>query len=92
MKPDNLKDEGISMREMLLQKVLPAWRKPFDPFDEATWPYIEFLQREYITAGSAVVGRERFELIGRWGLKPRRIDVHGIGLKRSIGLERAIKM
>jgi hypothetical protein len=92
MKPENLKDEGISMREMLMQKVLPAWRKPFDPFDETTWPYIEFLQKEYVTAGSAVASRKRFELIGRWGLKPRKIDVHGIGLKRSIGLERAIKM
>jgi hypothetical protein len=90
MKPENLKGEGISVREMLLQKVLPAWRKPSDPFDEATWPYVEFLQKEYVTAGSAIASRERFELIGRWGLKPRKIDVHGIGLKRSIGLERAI--
>jgi hypothetical protein len=93
MRPETLKDEGISMRDMLMQKVLPAWRaSTADPFDPTTWPSVEFLQKEYVTAGSAVASRKRFELIGRWGLKPRKIDVHGIGLKRSIGLERAIKM
>ena len=74
------------MRDMLMQKVLPAWRSPTaDPLDPTTWFSVEFLQKEFVTAGSAVGSRERFALIGRWGLKSRKIDVHGIGLKRSIG-------
>ena len=68
-----------------MQKVLPAWRDP-------TRPCVEFLQKEYVTAGSAVASRNRFRIIGRWGMKPRSLDVHGVGLKRSIGLERALKL
>jgi hypothetical protein len=85
MRPENLEDESISLRELLMQKVLAAWRDP-------TCPPVEFLQKEYVTAGSAVASRNRFRIIGRWGMKPRSLDVHGVGLKRSIGLERAMKL
>jgi hypothetical protein len=60
MKPENLKDEGISLRKLLMQKVLPAWRS------EAT-PCVEFLQKEYVTAGSAVASFGRFPIIGAGG-------------------------
>ena len=85
MRPENLEDESISMRELLMRKVVPAWRDP-------SCPCVEFRQKEYVTAGSAVASRKRFCIIGRWGVKPRSLDVHGIGLKRSIGLERALKL
>jgi hypothetical protein len=85
MRPQNLEDESISLRELLMQKVLVAWRDP-------TCPCVEFRQKEYVTAGSAVASRNRFRIIGRWGMRPRSLDVHGVGLKRSIGLERAMKL
>jgi hypothetical protein len=68
-----------------MQKVPAAWRDP-------TCPCVEFRQKEYVTAGSAVASRNRFRIIGRWGMKPRSLDVHGVGLKRSIGLGRALKL
>jgi hypothetical protein len=85
MRPESLETESISMRELLMQKVPAGWRDP-------TCPCVEFRQKEYITAGSAVASRNRFRIIGRWGMKPRSLDVHGVGLKRSIGLERALKL
>ncbi len=37
-----------------------------------------------MTAGSAVAGRARFKVIGRWAKRPRTIDVHIPGLKRRL--------
>jgi hypothetical protein len=85
MRPENLEDDSISLRELLMQKALAAWRDP-------TRPRVDFLQKEYVTAGSAVASRNRFRIIGRWGMKPRSLNVHGVGLKRAIGLEREIKL
>ena len=36
-----------------------------------------------MTAGSAVAGRARFKVIGRWAKRPRTIDVHIPGLKTT---------
>jgi hypothetical protein len=49
---------------------------------------ISFMQREFVTAGSAVVGAERFKLIGRWTTKPKILIVNEAGLKRDLIKER----
>jgi hypothetical protein len=73
-----------TQEEWLLRLVPAAWRKPADPNDRKTWPELKIEQSEFITAGSAVAGRARFKVIGRWAKRPRTIDVHIPGLKRRL--------
>jgi hypothetical protein len=70
-----------TMRDLLLQKALPAWREISDPDHAASWPEISFMQRIFVTAGSSVAGAERFK---RWTKKPRYVKVHEAGLKRRL--------
>jgi hypothetical protein len=85
MSPGNMvRSEGMTLRDLLLDKFLPAWQMPCDPADPATWPRVEFEQREFVTAGSAVTSPARFKLIGRWAIKARNIDAHSAGLKRRL--------
>jgi len=70
--------------EWLLQLVPAARRQPADPNDPTTRPELKIEQSEFITAGSAVAGRARFKVIGRWAKRPRTIDVHIPGLKRRL--------
>ena len=73
-----------TQEEWLLNLVPAAWRKPSDPNDRKTWPELKIEQSEFMTAGSAVAGRARFKVIGRWAKRPRAIDVHIPGLKRRL--------
>ena len=74
--------------EWLLEKVPPAWQVPSEPHDETTWPALDVLQTEFVTAGSAVASRGRFRVIGRWAKKPRRVDACIAGLKRRLNMLR----
>ena len=73
-----------TQEEWLLQLVPAVWCKPSELDDPSTWPKLEIEQTEFITAGSAVAGRARFKVIGRWAKRPRTIDVHVPGLKRRL--------
>jgi len=84
VKTRGMKRNYQTQEEWLLQLVPAAWCKPADPNDPSTWPKLEIEQTEFVTAGSAVAGRKRFETIGRWAKKPRTIDVHIPGLKRRL--------
>jgi hypothetical protein len=84
VKTRGMKRNYQTQEEWLLQRVPEAWRIPSDPNDPKTWPRLEIEQTEFVTAGSAVAGRKRFETIGRWAKKPRTIDVHIPGLKRRL--------
>jgi hypothetical protein len=71
--------------EWLLHDVPEAWRNAsVDPHDRSTWPTVTLDQNEFVTAGSAVAGRERFKAMGRWAQKSRVIGVHIPGLKRQL--------
>ncbi len=84
VKTRGMKRNYQTQEEWLLKRVPAAWRKPSDPNDPSTWPKLEIEQTEFVTAGSAVAGRKRFETIGRWAKRPRTIDVHIPGLKRRL--------
>ncbi len=84
VKTRGMKRNYQTQEEWLLQLVPAAWRKPSDPNDPETWPELKIEQTEFITAGSAVAGRARFKVIGRWAKRPRTIDVHIPGLKRRL--------
>jgi hypothetical protein len=76
--------------EILLKHVTAAWRDAVDvdPDDADTFPTVAFDQREFINAGSAIAGRARFRIIGRWADKPRVVKVHIPGLKRRLNMLR----
>ena len=40
--------------------------------------------RIFMTAGAAVASRDRFELIGRWAVVPKKLTVHTPGPKRRL--------
>jgi hypothetical protein len=75
---------GISMREFLLEKTLPEWKRLVDNEDEDDLPSVETNQHTYMTAGSAVATRQRFQVCGRWADTNRRLEVHEVGLKRIL--------
>jgi hypothetical protein len=77
-----LMKEGVD--EFLIAQVLPQWRKPMVKGDKSTHPRVEIKMRKYVTAGSAVVSRERFRVIGRWCNDSRWLDVHHVGVKREL--------
>jgi hypothetical protein len=87
-----VKARGFKTTEEILLKDVPAaWRLTvdIDPNDERTFPKVEFLQREFMSAGTAVASRERFLSIGRWAEnKPRTVRVHIPGLKRRLNVLR----
>lgn len=84
VKTRGMKRNYQTQEAWLLQLVPAAWRKAADPNDPKTWPELKIEQSEFITAGSAVTGRARFKVIGRWAKRPRTIDVHIPGLKRRL--------
>jgi hypothetical protein len=80
-----VKARGFKTTEdVLLNYVVAAWRGAIDPRDEKTWPEVNFPQREFVNAGSAIAGRARFRIMGRWADKPRIVKVHIPGLKRGL--------
>jgi hypothetical protein len=84
IKTRGMKRNYETQEEWLLQRVPAAWRAPSDPNEPKTWPTLDIEQTEFVTAGSAVAGRKRFETIGRWAKRPRTINVHVPGLKRRL--------
>ena len=84
VKTRGMKRNYQTQEEWLLKLVPAAWRKPSDPNARKTWPELKIEQSEFMTAGSAVAGRARFKVIGRWAKRPRTIDVHIPGLKRRL--------
>ena len=83
------KTRGMAKRyktqvEWMLALVPGKWAEPSSPDDPDTWPTLEIMQEEFVTAGSAVASRARFGVIGRWARKPRRVDIHIPGLKRRL--------
>jgi hypothetical protein len=84
IKTRGMKRNYQTQEEWLLQRVPAAWRTPSDPNEPRTWPTLDIEQTEFVTAGSAVAGRKRFETIGRWPKRPRTINVHVPGLKRRL--------
>jgi hypothetical protein len=75
---------GMPMRQFLLEHVLPAWRKPFDMQDQATWPAVSIRQIRYSTPGQAVATADSWKkTAGRWSdIIERQLRVHCIGVKR----------
>jgi hypothetical protein len=68
-------------------KVPNAWRQPIlnpDGSINAAAKEIELVLRTFMTAGSAVASRDRFDLIGRWANVPKRMRVSTPGPKRRL--------
>ncbi len=79
----------IKINQWLIENVLAAWRKPFDPRKPETFPRIAAEYQNYITVGNALASRARWKLAGRWTARPgepgagtRDIFVHSVGNKR----------
>ena len=77
--------------QWLIENVLAAWRKPFDPCKPETFPRIVAGYQKYITVGNALASRSRWKLAGRWTARPvepgagkREIFVHSVGNKREL--------
>jgi hypothetical protein len=77
--------------QWLIESVLAAWRRPFDPRKPETFPRIVAEYQKYITVGNALASRARWKLAGRWTAKPgepgagrREIFVHSVGNKREL--------
>jgi hypothetical protein len=70
--------------KFLVDGVLPQWRKPMVKLDKSTHPRLTIKQRQYVTAGSAVVSAERWKVAGRWADVKRDVDVHNLGVKRTL--------
>ena len=77
----------VAFREALLTKGPNAWRQEvFNPdgsINEASQSF-KLVLRTFMTAGSAIASRERFDLIGRWANVPKRMKVHTPGPKRRL--------
>ena len=84
VKTRGMKRNYQTQEEWMLRLVPAAWRRPADPDDAETWPSLDVEQTEFISAGTAVAGRKRFEVIGRWAKRPRTVNVHIPGLKRRL--------
>jgi hypothetical protein len=83
-KARGMKQNFETLERLLLKAVTAAWAKPCDPANANDEMVVSFDQREFVSAGSAVAGRERFKLIGRWTVKPRKNNVHVPGHKRQL--------
>jgi len=81
----------LKANQWLIENVLAAWRKPFDPRKPEQFPRIVAEYQKYITVGNALASRARWKLAGRWTARPgepgagkREIFVHGVGNKREL--------
>ncbi len=81
----------IRANQWLIENVLAAWRKPFDPRTPESFPRVVAPYQKYITAGNALASRARWKLAGRWTARPgeqgagkREIFVHSVGNKREL--------
>ena len=81
----------VNANQWLIENVLAAWRKPFDPHKPEQFPRIVATYQKYITAGNALASRHRWKLAGRWTARPgeagagtREINVHSVGNKREL--------
>jgi hypothetical protein len=74
---------GMPMRKFLLERVLPAWGRPSEMFDQNTWPSVAVRYNRYVTVGQAVATADSFRVAGRWADISRVIRVHNIGVKRG---------
>jgi hypothetical protein len=81
----------VAANQWLIENVLAAWRKPFDPRKPETFPRIVAEYQKYITVGNALASRARWKLAGRWTARPggpgagrREIFVHSVGNKREL--------
>lgn len=76
------------MHDMLVNKVMPEWRKLRDPANFLSkaddWPEIEIEQDTYITPGNAIASKERWKIAGRWAKIGRKSHVNTIGTKRVL--------
>jgi hypothetical protein len=84
-------DATIKANQWLIENVLAAWRKPFDPEKPEQFPRIVAGYQKYITVGNALASPHRWKLAGRWTPKPdephagkREILVHSVGNKREL--------
>jgi hypothetical protein len=89
-KETTFKTRGIrkaeTQTEWMPELVPGAWNTPACPNDEDSYPKLSITTTEFMTAGSAVVGEERFKVMGRWASRPRVINVHIPGLKRQLNV------
>jgi DNA polymerase elongation subunit (family B) len=81
----------IKANQWLIENVLTAWRRPFDPRKPTTFPRIVAEYTKYITVGNALASPGRWKLAGRWAARPgepgagkREIHVHDVGNKREL--------
>ena len=82
----------MKANQWLIENVLAAWRKPFDPRGSTEqFPRIVAPYKKYITVGNALASPFRWKLAGRWTAKPgeqgaatRDINVHTVGNKREL--------
>ena len=81
----------MAASEWIVESVLAAWRKPFDPKNAETSPRIVAGYQKFITAGNALASIQRWKLAGRWTPQPDQLDaarreifVHGVGNKRYL--------
>ncbi len=84
--PDK-KRKMLAFREVLLNKVPAAWKQAAlnnDGTINVASPAIDLTLRTFMTAGSAVAGKARFDLIGRWAEVPKKMNVHTPGPKRRL--------
>jgi hypothetical protein len=83
-------DATVKANRWLVENVLAAWRKPFDPRKPDEFPRIVAPYKKYVTIGSALASPSRWRLAGRWTPSPgepggtREINVHGVGNKREL--------
>ena len=81
----------VKANQWLIENVLAAWRKPFDPRKPEQFPRIVAGYQKYITVGNALASRAWWKLAGRWTARPgepgagkREIFVHSVGNKREL--------
>jgi hypothetical protein len=81
----------VKANQWLIENVLAAWRKPFDPEKPEQFPRIVAGYQKYITVGNALASPGRWRLAGRWTPRPnepdagkREILVHSVGNKREL--------
>jgi hypothetical protein len=68
----------MPLKDLMMDRVLREWRRIDDRYT------LDIEIRNYITAGAAAASDERFKLIGRWCDTKRTIDVHNLGVKRTM--------
>lgn len=80
--------EPLQMHDMLVNKVMPEWRKLRNPANFLNkaddWPTIEIEQDTYITPGNTIGSKGRWKISGTWAKIGRKSHVHTIGTKRVL--------